>query len=487
MLFNSLTFLVFLSLMTVLYWLLNNKSRYIVLFFASLVFYGFWRWDFVLLMLFSTVIDYLVSLQLENTDKPRSREGLLFISLILNLGLLVVFKYSFFIVDNVNHVLTFFNANGTINPLSLILPLGISFYTFQTVSYTVDVYRRHLKAERNFFLYGTYVTFFPQLVAGPILRATEVIPELISRKSFKLDYLFEGGKRILYGLFLKVVLADNIAPLVNSGFSQSVATFTGLDVMVLAFLFGFQIYFDFAGYSHIAIGCAKLMGITFPENFNFPYMASSFKAFWKRWHISLSSWIRDYLYLPILGVKVSNKDSLSQGGIEVVNNKKTRSPAFALFATWTIMGLWHGANWTFVFWGLYHATFIFIERQIHKVKRIDASRKFRLIGWLIVLPISMLSWIPFRALNLNDTFSMYGKLFNPSGYLHYSLRENLFLIAALLMVGVILAFCTSKIRLPETPFVRLALTSFKVVKYAIMLFLVFVFLRPISQFIYFQF
>ncbi|MFT7592358.1 MAG: alginate O-acetyltransferase complex protein AlgI, partial [bacterium] len=238
---------------------------------------------------------------------------------------------------------------------------------------------------------------------------------------------------------------------------------------------------------HIAIGCAKLMGIKFPENFNFPYLASSFRSFWKRWHISLSSWIRDYLYLPILGVKVIDRNSKSQGGIETIQSQSVRNPTFALFATWALMGLWHGANWTFMLWGVYHAVFIYLERLVQKLKFIERLRT-NLIGWLIVLPIAMLSWIPFRAASLAETFTMYSKLFQPSQYLHYSLRENNYLIVVILLLGVIISSGLTKIKLDLTkPWMIGTKIAFDSIKYSIMLFLVFVFLRPISQFIYFQF
>ncbi|MFT7592550.1 MAG: alginate O-acetyltransferase complex protein AlgI, partial [bacterium] len=244
MLFNSVTFLLFLGIVVCLYWILGRKARTPMLFISSLVFYGFWRWDFLGLMLFSTILDYFISLKLETTENQNKRKTLLMVSLVVNLGLLVVFKYLFFFTENINSVMSFLDANGRIVPLKLILPLGISFYTFQTISYTIDVYRKHLKPEKNFFLYGTFVTFFPQLVAGPILRASEVMLQLLNRPSFKISYIIEGSKRILYGLFLKVVLADNIAPLVDAGFAQSAASLTALDVAMLAFMFGFQIYFD---------------------------------------------------------------------------------------------------------------------------------------------------------------------------------------------------------------------------------------------------
>ena len=259
------------------------------------------------------------------------------------------------------------------------MPLGISFYTFQTISYVVDVYRKVINHEPNFFIYGCYVTFFPQLVAGPILRANEVIPQFKNHINFKYEYLNIGIRRILYGLFLKVVLADNIAPLVDLGFSTDNNSLSAIDIWTLSFLFGFQIYFDFSAYSHIAIGSAKLLGITFPENFNFPYVSSSPKEFWQRWHISLSSWIRDYLYLPIAGVKFQ-KNSI--GGLPVEVHQDHRNKIKSLFITWSIMGLWHGANWTFLIWGLYHAIIIFSYRLIYKIK-INISDIQKKNNWFI--------------------------------------------------------------------------------------------------------
>ena len=416
MLFNSITFLLYLIVNVGLYWTLPLRYKNRLLFLSSLIFYGFWRWDFVILMLFSTILDYLVSISIHQSSNQLKRRALLLFTLSVNIGLLIVFKYLYFITENINTLLALFTEDFSIGYVKLILPLGISFYTFQTISYSIDVYRKHIEPERNFVLYGAYVTFFPQLVAGPILRAREVLNQLKHRPKFQFNFLYLGLKRIVYGLFLKVVLADNLAPLIDDAFALNLNVLSAIDVITMSFLFGFQIFFDFAGYSHIAIGCAKLMGIKFPENFNFPYMASSFKNFWKRWHISLSSWIRDYLYLPLLGVKVVNKDSKSKGGIELIKSNKT---TLALFLTWAIMGLWHGANWTFVFWGIYHSVFIFIERQFSKVS-ILKNRISKLVGWFIVLPVIMLSWIPFRALNIGDTLVMYSKLFDWRNYLHFT-------------------------------------------------------------------
>lgn len=486
MLFNSITFLVFLTVVTLLFWITNVRTRTIILFIASITFYGFWRWDFVPLMLFSTLIDYLVSKAIYNTNDLAKKKNYLLVSLCINLGLLVVFKYLIFISLNINSLADLFGSEFQINAINLILPLGISFYTFQTISYTIDVYRGHIIPEKNFFVFGTFVTFFPQLVAGPVLRASEVMEKLTHTKKFRFSFLFLGLQRILYGLFLKVVLADNIAPIVDSGFSSPIHSLAGLDVMCLSFLFGFQIYFDFAGYSHVAIGCAKLMGIDFPENFNFPYMAKSFKEFWKKWHISLSSWIRDYLYLPLLGVKVKNGGSNSAGGIEATSSPKLRNANVALFLTWAIMGLWHGANWTFVFWGVYHSTFVFIERKL------SSSRFKKSIGrlyssWFFVFPIAMLSWIPFRAESLHDTFSMYGRLFDLNNFLNYSLRENDYLIMLLLFIGMIFTFIFTNMNWSRNRLLRTSKIVLQPVKYAVMVYLVLIFLRPVSQFIYFQF
>ena len=333
MIFNSLTFLVFLITVVTAYWLLPNRLRLYLVFISSLTFYGFWRIEFIPVMLFSVVIDYFVSLKILETDEEKVRKRLLYISLAGNLGLLFYFKYLIFFS---NTAIGFGNLLGmTLDPIALkiILPLGISFYTFQTISYTVDVYRRKILPEKNFILYASYVTFFPQLIAGPILRAGEVIHQLSSRSEFQWANISIGLRRIFYGLFLKVILADNLAPFVDTGFAMSISDMSALDVWTLSFLFGFQIYFDFSAYSHIALGSAKLMGINFPENFNFPYLATSPRDFWKKWHISLSSWIRDYLYLPLAGVKLGENSS-SGGGLEVAITQEKKDKA--LFSSWAI-------------------------------------------------------------------------------------------------------------------------------------------------------
>lgn len=485
MIFNSVTYLLFLALAVLLYWVLPKRPRLWMLMLFSLTFYGFWRVEYVWLMLISAVVDYVAALNIYRSNNPRSRKAWLLLSLSVNLGLLFYFKYLMFFVDNATGLAHLLGIEMSSPTLDIILPLGISFYTFQTISYTIDVYRRFIVPETDFVIYTCYVTLFPQLVAGPILRAKEVLPWLRERVPFSISDICYGVRRVAYGLFLKVVLADNIAPIIDAGYAQDVSNLSALDVWVLAFLFGFQIYFDFSAYSHIAIGSARMMGIVFPENFNFPYMANSPRDFWRRWHISLSSWIRDYLYLPIAGKKV--RDS-STGGLATATEEEQKGrKTIALFLTWAIMGLWHGAAWAFVFWGVYHAAVIQCYRWLTPLMKNVPPRVARIGGWAITLPIVMLSWIPFRAVDMQITFAMYAKLFQPREYLWMGLRENDYLVAAVLTMSVIVAYWMTTFVvhwLARRPIVRFVLDT---AIFTIVFLLVFVFLRPLIQFIYFQF
>jgi alginate O-acetyltransferase complex protein AlgI len=482
MIFNSLTYFVLLFSVVLLYWLLPYRARLLLIFSSSLIFYGFWRIEFIPVMLVSVVADYLVSLRIPESTQ-RTKKILLLISLVVNLGLLFYFKYLIFFSESAIGLANVFGAE--IDPLmmKIILPLGISFYTFQTISYTVDVYRGLIKPEKDFILYCCYVTFFPQLVAGPVLRAVEVIPQFSKRAPFSWVDISIGLRRIVYGLFLKVVLADNLAPLVHTGFSMPVETMSALDVWTMAFLFGFQIYFDFSAYSHIAIGSARLMGIRFPENFNYPYNAASPKDFWSRWHISLSSWIRDYLYLPLAGIKVRDR---STGGL--ANATVERKNSKALIVTWAIMGLWHGANWTFVLWGVYHSIVIYFYRLITpSTEKYDQSL-VTFVGMIITLPVMMLAWIPFRAESLTESIVMWSKIFNPFAYASLGMRENTYLIAALVLMGVLSSY---RIKNSFFPYIiqkneKLLIVGESIV-FLIIVPLVIIFLRPINQFIYFQF
>ena len=487
MIFNSVTFLLFLGINLGLYWVLPRRPRLWVLLLSSITFYGFWRVEFVPVMLLSTVVDYVAALGIHGSADRLRKRLYLALSLTVNLGLLFYFKYLIFAASNVTGLLQFLGFDVAPPGFQIILPLGISFYTFQTLSYTIDVYRGFIRPERDFVLYGCYVTFFPQLVAGPILRAREVIPQLSTRPRFQLSDLTMGASRVLSGLFLKVVLADNLAPLVDQGFSIAPSHLSALDVWTLAFLFGFQIYFDFSGYSHVALGCARMMGIQFPENFDFPYLASSPREFWRRWHISLSSWIRDYLYLPLCGESVRDD---SVGGLVDTRDragKGGRNRDRALFESWAIMGLWHGANWTFVVWGLYHAALVYAHRKLRSRTERFSERVRTLGGIAITLPLAMLGWIPFRAGSLGTAVQMLGKTLDPFAYASLGMRENNYLIAALVLACVIAAYFARQTLFPLLERHPAAWLATRCAAYSAMIGLVFVFLRPINQFIYFQF
>lgn len=487
MIFNSVTFLVFLSLVLLLFWLLPHRARLWMIFSSSLMFYGFWRPEFVVLMLLSAGTDYVAARQIEAHSNQRMRRAWLIGSLTINLGLLLYFKYLLFFIDNAVIMLRFLGWEVQVPALTIILPLGISFYTFQTISYTVDVYRRFIPAEKDFLLYGCFVTFFPQLVAGPILRGSDLLNQLGCKPVFRLETFSSGLRRVLLGLFLKVVVADNIAPIVDEGFDGRVDAMSAIDVLTLAFLFGFQIYCDFSAYSHIALGSARMMGIVLPENFHFPYMARSPREFWQRWHISLSSWVRDYLYLPLLGVKV---DGRSIGGLGAAARDRGdfgRHPIVVLYLTWGIMGFWHGANWTFVLWGLYHANMIFLYRATVAIRgRLPIGLR-HWGGWAATLMLVMLSWVPFRARTVEDALGMYAKLASLDNYLWLGMRENTYLIAAVMLISFLFVWLGHRYYAKLRGQAASLFLVLECVAMGIVGSLVFVFLRPINQFIYFQF
>ncbi len=488
MIFNSVTYLLFLSIVIPLYWVLPTQLRLWFVFGASLVFYGFWRFEFLAVMLLSATIDYFAAIAIDETPKNNKsrRRCLLAITLTLNLGLLFYFKYLFFITENINSVLDSLGTVGRIPLYRVILPFGISFYTFETVSYTVDVYRGIMKPERRFIHYALFVTFFPKLVAGPIQRASELICQLKTRTGFRLEFINLGVRRILFGLLIKVFLADNIGGMVDEGFLKDSNVLSAIDVMTLAFLFGFQIYFDFSAYSHIALGTAKLMGIEIPENFNFPFIACSLKDFWKRWHISLSAWIRDYLYLPLSGIHVINTSGKEGIGNSLGTPASARRKS-ALFLTWAIMGMWHGANWTFLIWGLYHATFIYLERLTCGIRWPLPNLIQRLVAHLLTLFIVMVGWIPFRCKDLNHTIAMCSKLFDYRHFASLGLHQNTYLAAALMLMFFYATYFTRTYAVPvysKWPVISFVLNTAGL---TVVILVVFTYLRPINQFIYFQF
>jgi D-alanyl-lipoteichoic acid acyltransferase DltB (MBOAT superfamily) len=491
MTFNSVTFLAFLSIFIPIYWALPLRGRQWLIFASSLTFYGFWRPEFILVMLASASTDYFVALRMASIHNDRSRRRWLYISFVVNLGFLFYFKYLFFVVGSGFAALRAVGFEATDPILNIILPLGISFYTFETISYSVDVYRRTIKPERDFLVYACFITFFPKLIAGPILRAYQLIPQMKTAARISLEDCTEGIRRLAIGLFLKVGLADNIAPLVDDGFSQPTEALSALDVWTLAFLFGYQIYFDFSAYSHIAIGAARLIGIRLVENFNFPYLANSPRDFWQRWHISLSGWIRDYLYLPLIGTRPTSpygaRDVVAGDAAESFHPSRQQNRTYALFCTWAIMGLWHGANWTFLFWGLLHAAYIHLFRITEPVKHQLPTLLRKVGGFALTLPLVMVAWIAFRAPDLATMFSLYAKLFQVKQYSWLGMRENTYLVAAATLVLILCA--PAVYRVIVRPLERHPATSVAVnaLGFCFIGLTVFTFLRPISQFIYFAF
>jgi D-alanyl-lipoteichoic acid acyltransferase DltB (MBOAT superfamily) len=392
------------------------------------------------------------------------------------------FKYLFFIEENITSLLSLVDINVEVNFIKYILPLGISFYTFEAISYIIDVYRGKNKPFHNYFIYGAFILFFPKLIAGPIVRANQLIPQFLCVDKFKFNNILSGFRRIVNGLFLKVVLADNIAPLVDAGFAVNASLMSSWDVLTLSFLFGFQIYFDFAGYSSIAIGSAMLMGIKLPENFNFPYLASSPRDFWSRWHISLSSWIRDYIYFPLKQLKF-NGSTLGVNKHDGLNMHSIN----ALFITWFLMGLWHGSSWNFVFWGIYHAILILLFRLIFFFEYALVTKFQLFIGWTLTFPLVMLSWILFRASDLHTAIDMYSRLFSYEAYTYLGLRENTYIVTLALTILIILNGLSNNFyKLHKNDLKNFILIGNLLAGF-IIFYLVFVFLRPINQYIYFQF
>ncbi|MBX2916328.1 MAG: MBOAT family protein [Cyclobacteriaceae bacterium] len=438
------------------------------------------------LMLFSAWVDFFVAKRIYKSFSKKLRTIWLLVSLVINFGLLFFFKYSYFIDYNVGLLfndLGFSYEGLSSSGFKIILPLGISFYTFQSVSYSIDIYRGVTKPEDNFIYFATYITFWPQLIAGPILRAEEVIPQLKNDPVFKWDNLEQGIFRIIFGCFKKIVLADSIGSMVDAGFLSNISFLTAWDVWVLAILFGFQIYFDFAGYSDIAIGTARLLNIYFPENFNWPYLAETPREFWRRWHISLSSWIRDYLYLPLQGLRFNNQ---SVGGIDIglSNNKKASqlNAGVALFVTWFIMGLWHGAGWNFALWGIYHALIIFVYRLFPFLNRL--SDRFNLFGIVLTFLIIMAGWIPFRSQSITQALDLFTIILTPSKYLvgasQLHISYALYAFILVLFMVLIHQYILSK------PY-KLYGYYIKLSSIPIIVFLVIIHMKQMSKFIYFQF
>ena len=407
MFFNSIDFAIFLPVVFILYWFVANKNLKLQNFLivaASYLFYGWWDWRFLSLILFSTLVDFLIGRKLGTEENQTRRKVLLWISILVNLGFLGFFKYYNFFLDNFITAFSFFGTEIKANSLNIILPVGISFYTFQTLSYTIDVYKRKLEPSNDFIAFSAFVSFFPQLVAGPIERATNLLPQFYKKRNFDYSKAVDGMRQILWGLFKKIVIADNCARYANQIFNNS-EDMNGSTLILGAIFFTFQIYGDFSGYSDIAIGTSRLFGFDLKRNFAFPYFSRDIAEFWRRWHISLSTWFRDYLYIPLGG---------SRGGTWM----KVRNT----FIIFIVSGFWHGANWTFIVWGALNAIYILpllLTNNNRNNLEIVAQGRYlpsvkEFLLMLITFSLTVFAWIFFRAENIGHAFNYISEILSPS-------------------------------------------------------------------------
>lgn len=471
MLFNSLSFVVFLVIVLVLYYakLFNwtNKKRMLLL--ASYVFYGLWNPPLVILLWISTMVDWTAGNKLATENNQRKRNFWLMLSMVVNLGFLAFFKYRDFLLDNFTTVVNTYGYGYQTQPMDIILPMGISFYTFQTMSYTIDMYKRKIEPAKTFLDFALYVTFFPQLVAGPIVRAKDLITQFYEEKRASAKQFYWGTFLLTIGLFQKVVMADTLlADTADKVFGSS-KLLHGIDAWIGTLAFSGQIFFDFAGYSTCAIGIALMLGIILPDNFRYPYASLGFSDLWQRWHISLSSWLRDYLYIPLGG---------NRHGI-------TRMYA-ALMITMLLGGLWHGAAWTFMVWGGLHGTYLILERLQRRYLPFEITKWNGIFLAFITFSCVNITWVFFRARKFETAWHMIKSMF----YMQTEGEKILdtFTVIKVSVVIAILFLCHWIMRntslkevSSKTPGLILG------VVWAIMLFLIAIAQGSGEQFIYFQF
>ena len=427
MVFNSIDFAIFLPLIFLLFWYCSPKTLNIqntIIIISSYFFYGWWDWRFLSLICISTIIDFSIGILLSKSIFQSYRKTLLLVSILFNVGFLGFFKYYNFFIENFINVFTFFGNPIEVGSLKIILPVGISFYTFQTLSYTIDVYRKKIEPTKNFLSFAAFVCFFPQLVAGPIERASVFLIQFSSVKSFNYRQALSGMKLILWGFFKKVVVADTCAIFSDQIFNNS-SDLNGSTLLLGAFYFSIQIYGDFSGYSDIAIGVSKLFGFELKSNFKNPYFSRDIAEFWRRWHISLSTWFRDYIYIPLGGSRVSTL-------LKIRNT-------LIIFVT---SGLWHGANWTFVFWGILNALY-FLPSLIQKKNRIHLGiiSKGRTLpslkdisSILTTYILVIIAWVPFRSETLDQAISIYKEIFSFSIFSTPTLGDSRLRLLALFYV-----------------------------------------------------
>lgn len=472
MLFNSLPFAVFLPIVFAVYWALHNslRSQNIMLLTASYIFYGWWDARFLSLIVASTVVDYLLGQYLAAATNALKRKLLLTASMIFNLGLLGVFKYYNFFMENFMEIANSVGLHTNPVLLKIALPVGISFYTFQTMSYTIDIYRKQLEPTKDFIAFAAFVGYFPQLVAGPIERASNLLPQMSKRRYFDYQKAVDGMRQALWGFFKKVVIADAVAPLVDQAFGDP-SGFSAIALITGALLFSIQIYCDFSGYSDIAIGISKIFGIDLMQNFRTPYFSRDIAEFWRRWHISLSTWFRDYLYIPLGGSRGST-------ALKVRNT----------FAIFIVSGFWHGANWTFIIWGLINAL-LFLPLLLAKRNRsnLNDPEISDLHRILLTFSITTIAWIFFRADSLSHAIDYLQNIAIWNSGKSLSIKPTLVVYITLLFLGdwigrkhdFSLNILTEGI-LSKSPLMRLTL-------YLSLAYLILLYIGGQQNFIYFQF
>lgn len=477
MLFNSLPFLLFLPVVFILYWIIGQQSykgQNLLLLIASYFFYGWWDYRFLGLIAASTLVDYFIGLVLHREPNAKRRKALLTGSLLFNLGLLAIFKYYNFFIESWLDAGEAIGFSMHLESLQIILPVGISFYTFQTLSYTIDVYRKRIPPTTNLIKFATYVAFFPQLVAGPIERASNLLGQFSNKRSFDFSFAKSGVQLIIWGLFQKMVIADNCATFVNAIFNNH-ENLNSLTLALGAVYFAFQIYGDFAGYSNIAIGTARLFGIDLMRNFNYPYFSRDIGEFWRRWHISLSTWFRDYLYIPLGGSRGS-----------VINQVRN------VFIIFIVSGFWHGANWTFLVWGALHA-FYFIPLLLMKSNRknldiVASNKKFPTVNELFQITSTFIlicfAWIFFRSPSIKSSFDYIGNMLSKLSVKIEYLSMERYSVEMLTLIGLFI-FIEWNSKENEQPISG----NFQYLKTVGILLMIFVFgvFSNHSEFIYFQF
>lgn len=475
MLFNSIDFVIFLPIVFTIYWLLrrlhvNYQNSLIII--SSYVFYAWWDYRFLSLIIFSTVVDFVVGNRLKIASSKSRKKFLLGCSLIANLGLLGFFKYYNFFVESWMDAWRNVGVELEMSTLKIILPVGISFYTFQTLSYTIDIYKNKIKPADSIFQFAAFVAFFPQLVAGPIERAKNLLPQFGSKRDFDTDTAMSGIYLIIWGLFKKMVIADNCAFFVNQIFSNG-GNYSSAELFVGAMLFGFQIYGDFSGYSDIAIGVARLFGIKLMTNFSFPYFSRNIAEFWRRWHISLSTWFRDYLYIPLGGSKGNTWQTIRN-----------------VFIVFIVSGFWHGANWTFIIWGLLHAL-LFLPLLVSNRNRtyINTNRisLIHLPQVIMTFALVSIAWIFFRADTVTSAYQYIIDMVSFNGVsLDSFVNTSKRLLFSLFILFSILILLIFEFRAVQKDHKEVRLSNTKAIFITLLICFMGVFKNP-SDFIYFQF